>query len=281
MERVAVLGLGRMGSAIAVRLAGAGMRVTGWNRSPRNVGGVPVAASLAEAVEAADVLVLSLFDDAAVREVLGLLAALPLSGRLVADTSTVAPDVMPGAAPALEAAGAAAVDAPISGGPEMVAAGRAGMFLGGAPEDVGRLAPIAAHLAAQAPHVGPLGAGAAAKVVNNMVLCGMWQTLKEALLTGKRAGLDLETMLGFLATSPAASPALLGRLDVIRGESDRVGFPVSGVAKDTALFASVAEGLGVAAPSVAAARESFGEAEAAGFGDADLAAMLRAAYLTD
>jgi len=188
MERVAVLGLGRMGSAIAVRLAGAGMRVTGWNRSPRSVGGVPVAASLAEAVEEADVLVLSLFDDAAVREVLGLLAALPLSGRLVADTSTVAPDVMPGAAPALEAAGAAAVDAPISGGPEMVAAGRAGMFLGGAPEDVGRLAPIAAHLAAQAPHVGPLGAGAAAKVVNNMVLCGMWQTLKEALLTGTTAG---------------------------------------------------------------------------------------------
>ncbi len=275
-ERIGVVGLGRMGAAIAARLAGLGWQVSGWTRSGRTVPGVATAPDLAACADGADILVLSLFDDGAVAEVLGALAALPLAGRLVVDTSTVSPEVLRGAEAGLRAAGAAAVDAPISGGPEMVAQGAAGMFLGGAAADVARLRPVAEALAARAPHMGPLGAGAVAKIVNNMMLAGLWQTLAEALAVGRRAGLDAETLVALLRASPATPPALTGRLDVLTGESDRVGFSVTGAVKDTRLFIDVARALGVPVPAVAASHATFVAAAPDGPGAADIAAMPRA-----
>ncbi|MDO1580665.1 NAD-binding protein [Rhizobium oryzicola] len=125
--------------------------------------------------------------------------------------------------------------------------------------------------------MGPLGHGAAAKLVNNMMLMGFWQTLKEALTLGRAAGLSAETMLDLLEGSPAASPAFKSRLPVIRGESDDVGFALSGVVKDARVITGLAEQLGVSLPAITASLASFVEADALGFGDADLATMVRLA----
>ncbi len=280
--RIGVLGLGRMGTAIAGRLASQGFRVSGWTRN----GAVPTAGAPAIAIcadipaisAAADILVLSLSDDAAVTSVVRDLARTDLAGKLIVDTSTVGPDTLRGQAAAIRRAGGAALDAPISGGPDMVAAGRAGFYIGGAPADVAQFQPVAAMLADRIHHVGPLGAGAAAKIVNNMMLMGFWEALKEALAVGKRAGLDLDIMLKFLSTSPAASGAFLNRMPVLRGESDAVGFSVSGVVKDGRMFSRVAESLRVDTPAIAAAIASFNAYAAAGHGEEDLARMVRAAY---
>lgn len=280
--RIGILGLGRMGQAMAARLAGQGFQVAGWTRS----GATPAARALHITVcpdiqaiaAAADILVLSLSDDAAVIGVVRDLARGDLAGKLIVDTSTIGPDALRGEANTLRAAGAAALDAPISGGPDMVAAGRAGFYIGGDVADVARFMPVAQALSDRIHHVGPLGAGAAAKIVNNMMLMGFWQTLKEALAIGKRAGLDLDTMLKVLGTSPAASGAFQHRLPVLRGESDAVGFSVAGVVKDGRMFSRVAETLQVETPAIAAAIASFRAYDAAGHGEEDLARMVRAAY---
>ncbi len=274
-ERIGVIGLGRMGSALAERLAAQGLPVTGWTRSGHvGLPGVSPAATLDEAVGASDVLILSLFDDAAVRDVLARLARLDLTGRLIAETSTVSPAVLRDAAPAIEASGGRAIDAPISGGPEMVRAGTIGLFVGGAPEDVVRFRPIAALLSQRVVPVGPLGAGYAAKIVNNVALGGAWQAMVECTQIGARLGLDLETMIGILAESPAASPSFRTRVPKILGEDREVGFPVSGVMKDQDLFLRIAEGLGVDVPALSAARGNFGRVAEDGHGAEDLARVI-------
>ena len=280
--RIGILGLGRMGRALAARLAGQGFQVAGWTRS----GAAPLAgalritpcADIPAITAAADILLLSLSDDAAVSGVIRDLLRGDLAGKLIVDTSTIGPDTLRSHAEAIHRAGGAALDAPISGGPDMVAAGKAGFYIGGAPADVARFQPVAAALADRIHHVGALGAGAAAKIVNNMMLMGFWEALKEALQLGKRAGLDLDTMLKILSTSPAASGAFQHRLPVLKGESDAVGFPVSGVVKDGRMFSRVAAMLQVETPAITAAMISFGAYDAAGHGDDDLARMVRAAY---
>jgi 3-hydroxyisobutyrate dehydrogenase len=275
-DRIGIIGLGRMGRALAARLAGQGLEVTGWTRS----GGAPVAegvtiaAAMADAVAAADILILSLFDDAAVRETLGRLAALDLTGRLIVETSTVAPSVVRDAAPAIEAAGGRIIDAPISGGPEMVAAGTIGLFVGGAEADVARFLPIAARLSPRVVPVGALGAGHAAKIVNNVALGGAWQAMIESTRLGARLGLDLETMVRILEDSPASNPSFRTRVPKILGQDREVGFPVSGVLKDQDLFLRIAAGAGEDLPALAAARANFAQVAGDGHGGEDLARVI-------
>jgi 3-hydroxyisobutyrate dehydrogenase-like beta-hydroxyacid dehydrogenase len=276
-ERIGVIGLGRMGSALAERLATQGATVTGWTRSGRvDITGARVVGSLEEVVNASDVLILSLFDDAAVGDVLTQLARLDLTRRLIVETSTVAPAVLRDAAPAIETAGGRVIDAPISGGPEMVRAGTIGLFVGGAEEDVARFLPVAALLSPRVVPVGPLGAGYAAKIMNNVALGGAWQAMIESMRLGARLGLDLGTMVSILADSPATNPSFRTRIPKILGEDGEVGFPVSGVLKDQDLFLRIAESVGTSLPALSAARASFGHAAAQGHGDADLARVITA-----
>src|SRR5687768_10112663 len=95
-ERVGIVGLGRMGSAMAKRLAAQGFAVAGWTRSgltPETATALGIAASvdLAELLHVSDIVILALLDDAAVHAMLGELTAADLTGKMIVDTSTVSP----------------------------------------------------------------------------------------------------------------------------------------------------------------------------------------------
>ncbi len=282
-ERIGVIGLGRMGWAIAARLAAEGAAVQGWTRSDvdakrTQAEGFVSVDRLEDLVARSDILMLSLFDDAAVREVLTRLAALDLTGKLVVEMSTVSPTIVREASYAIAAAGADLIDAPVSGGPPMVAAGTVGIFIGGEDAAVARFGPVVAALSQKVAHVGGLGAGASAKIVNNMALIGMWEVLSEALETGAGLGLEFETMLGFLEKSPAASNAFLTRLPIMRGESDAVGFSVSGIAKDAVLMVATSQDLGREATALKAASERFQAMIDEGLGAQDLSSVVPHAF---
>ncbi len=281
--RVGVIGLGRMGTAMAERLASQGFAVSGWTRSglapdKARAMGIRAVADITAIANAADVVLLSLTDDEAVTGVIRTLCRGDLSGKVIVDTSTVGPDTLRQQAAAIARAGGGALDAPVSGGPDLIAEGKAGLYIGGAAEDVARFTPVAQALSNRIHHVGEVGAGAAAKIVNNMMLMGFWETLREALTLGKRAGLDLDKMLEILKGSPAASGAFLHRLPVLRGESDAVGFSVSGVVKDGVMFRRTAEQYGVKVPAIEAAFAAYSAHAAKGHGEKDLATMVRTAY---
>ncbi|TWF52951.1 3-hydroxyisobutyrate dehydrogenase [Neorhizobium alkalisoli] len=279
-ERIGIIGLGRMGQAMATRFSRLGFSVSGWSRSGIDPAlaeeiGMHRAVDIPALVAASDIVILALLDDQAVHTVLDALATVDLSGRLVVDTSTVSPQTLRGRAAGMEAAGARLLDAPISGGPEMLLSGKVGLYIGGDKADFDRFLPLAETLSDRIHHAGGLGDGAAAKLVNNMMLMGQWQNLKEALILGKKAGLTSAKILEILSGSPAASPAFKSRLPVILGETDAVGFPVSGAIKDGRLVRDVASVLGIDTPAMAASLKSFEAAAEAGFGDADLATMVR------
>lgn len=280
---VGVLGLGRMGSAILDRLGDQGFEIFGWNRTPVVAGSNTKAEIFPEiggVVARSDIIILSLFNDQAVTDVVGRLCEHDLSGKVVVDTSTTRPDTLRDLEPLLNKAGALVADAPIAGGPDMVRAGKAGLYVGGGRAAVEQFCPVADAFAARVIHVGDLGAGATAKVFNNMMLCGYWQTLKEAMLTGQAGGLSMAQMVDILSGSPAASPAFLSRTEVLLGQSDMVGFPVSGAVKDVELFVDIAREFGVETPSINAGLESFRTAEKQGLSDFDLATMVCKAVIS-
>ena len=282
-ERIGVVGLGRMGWALAERFASQGASVSGWTRSgvssrDAEESGFAAVADLGDLVAQSDVVVLSLFNDAAVRSVLGWLCELDLTDKLVVETSTISPAVVREKVSEISAAGGSVVDAPISGGPDMVRSGTVGLFVGGEGADVARFTSVASMVSDKVKHVGPLGAGAAAKIVNNLCLTGMWEVYSEAMEVGEGLGLEFETMLDFLKGSPAASPAFLQRMPIISGESDAVGFSVEGITKDATLIAETAQSLGLSPAALEAALSRYQRMVDAGLGDLDLSKVVPHSY---
>lgn len=280
LPSIGIIGLGRMGSALAGRISGQGFAVCGWTRSgvlPDRAASLAIAAadSLQDLVERCDIILTSLLDDDAVKSVLGQLAGMPLDGKLIAETSTIRPGTVKAMAVSIEQAGGRMIDAPISGWPEFVAAGKAGVFVGGSASDYQRFTPVAAAFADRVSHIGAIGSGATMKVVNNMMLAGFWQTLSEALSVAAEAGLGLEQALGIIASGPAANGTLTGKMPVLLGKPHDVSFSIAGVAKDLDVYTGTARELGVEAPAIEAALTTFSRAVEQGHGDQDLAMIVK------
>ncbi len=279
-ERIGIVGLGRMGSALAAKAVAEGFEVTGWTRSGGDAGhaeasGYHLVPSLAEVAQASDLLMLSLFDDTAVSTVLTNLADLDLSGKLVVETSTVSPDVVRAHDGAIAAAGGTLIDAPISGGPEMVAAGTMGLFIGGGAAEVARFRAVADRLSNRVAHIGTLGDGIAAKIVNNVALAGSFAAALDAMRLGQAMGLATEPMVDFLEKSPGTAPMFKSRVAAMLGKDDTVGFSIDGAVKDAGVFLSEADRHGVDLPAMRQMARFFDQGQAAGLGGQDVAAVVR------
>ncbi|WP_316015657.1 NAD(P)-dependent oxidoreductase [Roseobacter sp. HKCCA0434] len=277
MPHLAILGLGRMGTAMARRFSAQGHALTGWTRSGRSPDGIATA-TFEDAVARADTIVTSLYDDTAVAETLDRLATLDLTGKLIVETSTVRPQVLRSRLDALQAAGASAVDAPISGGPELVEAGHCGIFIGGTDADAARAIETLTSLTDRIFHTGPLGTGMAMKTVNNAMIQAYFAGLAELLPLARESGLDFETAIRILATGPAGMPLLKDRLPKALGEDDTVGFSLADVMKDNAVFRAALTDAGLPTPLLDRFAMLAGEATEAGAGPNDVAAFVPFAY---
>ena len=279
MEHIGIVGLGRMGSAIAQRLsANDTSQVIGWTRSGRTVDGITSAPDLASLVAQSDTILLSLFDNDAVADVLDAALALDLAGKQIIDTSTVSPRVLQDLTDQIEAAGATIVDAPIAGGPELVLAGQCGVFMGGTDKAAEQAKPVLNRITERVFHVGPLGAGQIMKMINNGMLQVYVSGLAELLPVAKRAGMRLDTTLKILSGGPAGLPMIAARLPKILGEDPEVGFAMSGTFKDNAIFREIVDAHGLSAPLLST-YAGFEEAmDAAGLLEEDPAALVRWAY---
>ncbi|MDB5064383.1 MAG: 6-phosphogluconate dehydrogenase NAD-binding protein [Chloroflexi bacterium] len=278
--RIAVLGLGHMGSAIAGRLLDAGHELHVWNRTaaraePLTARGAILEASPGAAVREVEVAITSLADDEAVLGVVvgddGVAECLPPSGVL-ADMSTVSPETSRRLARAVEGR---FVDAPIVGAPQAVASGQATILLGGPDELVDRLMPLFQQLSARQLRCGPAGSGTTVKVVANLLLLGQLTVLSEAVATAQANGVD-DRLIAELGRTPLVAPALHNRLDdVIHGDhqgwfSARLGH------KDVRLAQTLARSGGLDLAVAATVEALFDQTVAAGLGDRDISAVVEA-----
>lgn len=282
--RVAVVGTGRMGGAMAARVAGAGHALTVWNRTRATAesvatqcGGAAVADTAREAAQTADVVIVSLADDAAARATYrgedGLAAGLG-EGTVVADTSTVAPETVRALEGDVRAAGARLVDTPVSGSLSSVEGGTILVMAGGDSDAVERARPALESFAQRIILLGPLGSGSTMKLAVNAMVFGLNQALAEALVLAEKAGVERELAYEVIANSAVAAPFVgYKRAAYAHPESAPVAFALDLVAKDLDLAAALAGGVGAPIPQLETNRRVVGEAIDAGLGDADLSAI--------
>jgi 3-hydroxyisobutyrate dehydrogenase-like beta-hydroxyacid dehydrogenase len=200
---VAILGTGKMGSAIAAGLAEAGFELTLWNRTKERalaLGIGRVADSPVLATRDADVVISSLTGPDAVRAAyLGPAGALGAAeSTLFVEMSTAGADLVAVLAEEVAKAGGRLVDAPILGAPPVVRDGRAAILVGGDERDVGLARPVLEALGTVR-HVGPLGSGARLKLVANSMLADLILAAAELQVAGESSGLDPADVFWVLA----------------------------------------------------------------------------------
>lgn len=284
---VALVGTGRMGSAMGARIRSAGLPLVVHNRTPAKAEalaartGARVAATPREAAADADVVVTSLTDDDAAHEVFGGpdgIAAGLRPGAVVADTSTIAPTTTRELADLVSRAGATLVDTPVSGSVSTVEAGTLLVMAGGDTAALEVARPVLATFATRIEHLGPVGAGATMKLAVNALVHAIDVALSEALVLAERAGLDRAQAYDVIAGGAAGAPFVqYKRASFLDPEGTPVALALRLVAKDLGLAADLARQAGAPVAQLEENRAIVDAAIGAGYGDADLSAV--AVYL--
>ncbi|WP_411871409.1 NAD(P)-dependent oxidoreductase [Vulcanococcus limneticus] len=283
LPSVAWIGLGALGSPMASNLLAAGFPLTVHNRrrgreEPLAARGARRAASPAEAAAGAELIAVCVSDDAAVEAVLfggpGVVAG-ARRGSLVIDCSTIAPATSRRLAQRLEEQGIGYLDAPVTGGTEGARAGTLSVLVGGSPGDLERARPLLGCVGSRLSHFGPVGAGQAAKAVNQVLVAGSYAAVAEGLALARRLELPLEPLVEALKGGAAGSWALEHRSGAMIAGSFPLGFRLALHRKDLAIALAEAAAAGLELPvseRVAALEDCL---LAAGWGDEDVAALAR------
>jgi 3-hydroxyisobutyrate dehydrogenase-like beta-hydroxyacid dehydrogenase len=257
--KVAILGMGRMGSSIARRLADYEPAI--WNRTrakAEQLGMGAVASAPAEAVSQADVVITCLTGADAVRAAYegpdGALAA--AHGQVFVEMSTAGPDVLEELDPKVRATGSALIDAPIVGAPTAILRGAGAILVGGAPADLERVRPVLAQLGDVRP-VGPLGSGARLKLISNSMLATITVAAAELQVGGEAVGLDPEFVFWVLARH---APALeMRRAGYLQRRHQPTLFAVRDLHKDLDLALELLQRAEAPAPVVRVVHTVVGE----------------------
>jgi len=283
VERVAFLGLGTMGAAMAANIARAGFPTVSWNRTPGRAPelaeqGVGTAESAADAARQADIVVLCVSDTPDVESVLfgeGGVVEGAAEGTLIVDCSTIAPSGSWDFAARLRERGLAMIDAPVSGGSEGARNATLTIFVGGDERDVERARPVLAAMGRTITHVGPIGAGQAVKAVNQVILAGTYLGVAEGIVLAMKAGLDVEQVVEALGGGAAQSWVLANRSGRMLDNDYPLGFKVALHRKDLAIALELAGQLGVSLPVSALAAQLETGLVAKGHADDDMSALAR------
>ncbi len=283
MTSVAFLGLGLMGAPMARRLLDAGHDLVVWNRTADKTtaladAGAQVATSPRQAAAGAEVVITMLADPpalAAVTEGPDGVAAGVGDGATVLEMSTVGPEAVHRLREVLPD-GVALVDSPVLGSTPQAADGSLQLFVGGDAADVQRHLPLLETFGSPTP-VGPLGAGAAAKLVVNSTLGCTLALLGEALGLADGLGLDRATALDVLARSPLGSQVERRRA-ALESEEFPLRFRLRLARKDLELVEAAAKEAMVDVRVAPAAASWFDDASEDGWGDCDYSAVV--SYIT-
>jgi 3-hydroxyisobutyrate dehydrogenase-like beta-hydroxyacid dehydrogenase len=279
VERVGIIGVGLVGTAIAERLLAAGYAVAGYDllAEKRQVlarmGGEALANPAAVAASC-DRVILSLPTSGIVRLVMDEVSL--RTGVLIIDTTTGAPEDAAALAATLAKTGVDYVDATIAGSSRQVSNREALFICGGSESAFGRCSDIFQHCCRQTFHVGPAGSGARMKLVINLVIGLNRAVLAEGLEFARASGIDPYLALDILKASPAYCRAMDTKgLRMLNEEFD----PEARLAqhlKDVRLILASGERSGAHLPLSKVHRSILEAAEAAGFGASDNSAVIKA-----
>ena len=283
MTKIAFIGLGIMGSPMAVHLVKAGHQVVGFNRSPDKAqplvqAGGQAAESIAEAVRDAEVVAVMVPDSPDVRDVLtgedGVFAN-AAAGTLVVDFSSIRPDVTVELAELAQEKGFRLLDAPVSGGEAGAVNAALSIMVGGAEADFSAAKPLLDVVGKTVVHVGPSGSGQTVKAANQLIVAGNIQLLAEAVIFLEAYGVDTKAAIEVLGGGLAGSKVLDQKGEKMLARSFDPGFRIELHHKDLGIVTSAAREAGVVVPLGALVAQLMASAKAVGDGGLDHSALLR------
>ncbi len=280
--KVGFIGLGIMGSRMALNLQKKGHELVVYNRSRDKAGtllagGARWASSPADVAAAGiEVLVTMLSKPEIVREAAlgknGFLEKLP-SGALWVDSSTVNPSFSLQMAAEAARRGVHFLDAPVAGSKVPAEKAQLLFLVGGDAADVEKARPLFDAMGRQVVHAGGHSAGAGLKMVNNLLLGLSMLAYAEALVLGELLGISRAMMLDALASSPVISPFLNGKRGKIETGNFEAEFPLQWLQKDLELASETAFETGAALPATSVAKEVYALAMRRGLAEKDLSAI--------
>jgi 3-hydroxyisobutyrate dehydrogenase-like beta-hydroxyacid dehydrogenase len=232
-----------------------------------------------ELARSSDVVVLMVTNSPDVQDLVtredGLLAG-AAAGTVIVDMSTIAPAVSREIARRCAERDASFVDAPVSGGTQGAEAGTLTIMAGGEAQAVERARPVLEAMGRNVFHVGPSGSGEVIKLVNNILVGVIAAATAEALVLGRKAGAEVETMAQVVGASTGASWQLANQfpLRAFNG-SFRPGFMTDLLAKDLGLALDLGAESNAPLFFTALARQLYSESQAAGYGRDDYTSVLR------
>jgi 3-hydroxyisobutyrate dehydrogenase-like beta-hydroxyacid dehydrogenase len=281
--KVALLGLGLMGLPIAHRLVDCGHDVVAWNRSEGRLEiareeGLKVAASLTEAVSASEVLITTLSDARAIRDVLFDDAVTPLlNGRTVLQMGTIAPDESRDIDIAVKAAGGEYLEAPVLGSIPEAKSGELIIMAAGSERAYHQLLLLLRGLGKEVEHLGPVGKGAAVKLAMNQLIASLTLGFSQSLGLVRAEGVEVEQFMGLLRQSALYASTFDKKLKkFLEHDYSHPNFPLKHLIKDIALFQQVAEASGMNGEVASATLKVLLKGLDAGYGDEDYSSLYEA-----
>jgi 2-hydroxy-3-oxopropionate reductase len=283
MTNIAFIGLGIMGSPMAVHLAKAGHQVAGYNRTPEKAAplvdaGGRAAESIADAVRDAEVVCVMVPDSPDVSEVLtgeGGVFDNAKPGTLVIDFSSIRPDVTTQLAEQAAAKGIRLVDAPVSGGEAGAKNAALSIMVGGEADDFEAAKPFLDAVGKTVVHVGPSGAGQTVKAANQLIVAANIEALAEAVVFLEAYGVDTNAALEVLGGGLAGSKVLDQKKQNMLDRSFDPGFRITLHHKDLGIVTAAAREAGIVVPLGGLVAQLMASALANGDGGLDHSGLLR------
>lgn len=281
---IGFIGLGIMGEAMALTLVKAGMPLLVWNRT-RAKAEMVAAAGADVAREAADVFArsatvfLMLVDGAAIDTVLdrgGAAFEARVTGHTVVHMGTTSPAYSRGLEADIRSVGGHYVEAPVSGSRKPAEAGQLVAMLAGDAVAIADVRPLLTPMCRETMICGPVPNALLMKLSINLFLISLVTGLAEAVHFADRHGLDLNQFVAVLNAGPMASDVSRVKAPKLVSRDFAVQATISNVLENNRLIAEAAREAGVASPLLDVCHVLYGEARALGFGDADMAAVLKA-----
>lgn len=276
--RVAFLGLGIMGQAMARNLVKAGHEVTVWNRTPgKLVEGAAVAPTPAAAAQGAEVVWMCVSDTAAVESVLfgadGVVNSMT-EGMIIADSSTISPSATLDFAKRAKAKGTHYVDAPMTGSKIGAANGTLVFIVGGDDADVQRLGPLFAAMGKKIFRMGETSKGQATKLAMNLQIALIYEGFAEALTLATKLGVDSAKLISLIEATMVKSGVVEYKAPFILQRDFTPNFPLRLMHKDIRLTLEAAKEARVKLPALETVEEVYEMATEDGHRDLDYAATL-------
>ncbi|RBL83389.1 NAD(P)-dependent oxidoreductase [Streptomyces cavourensis] len=281
---IGFIGLGVMGTPMALNLARAGTPLVAWSRSGGSfdalrAAGAHIADTIDEVYAQCGTVILMLANDAAIDATLGRGTpdfATRVQGHLIVNMGTTSTDVSRQLGADIRAAGGRYVEAPVSGSRKPAEAGQLVVMLAGEPDDVAAIRTLVQPLCRDSFVCGAVPSALAMKLAVNLFLITMVTGLTESVHFAERQGIDLTLFADVLNAGPMASDVSRVKLGKLVAQDYSVQAAITDVLKNSRLVAEAARSIGIASPLLDASHALYGETEALGLGTSDMVAVIRA-----